>query len=335
MAISVKTRKMLWGRSGNRCNYPNCRIELVMDATETDDESIIGEECHIVGRTENGPRGISHLSKEKRDKYNNLILLCRNHHKMVDDQTNIYTVERLNKIKKDHERWVSESLSYDLKKQREDEIYAHYVEEWSRLTNLNNWTNWSSWVLGSWEPEISIETNEQLAQLRIWLFNRIWHGRYPNLEDSFRNFLHVLKDFYDVFHVHSEKMQDKYCTIKFYKLDWHEQERYNKLAKEYDFHVALVMDLMIELTRAANYVCDMVRADLMPSFRLEEGILLVSHGPDENFSYQTIRPEYRHSERSSIPYPGLKQFLTDREGRDFCFGIGESIDDPKFLRWYS
>ncbi len=34
MAISLKTQKMLWGRSGNRCAV--CRTELVVDRTETD-----------------------------------------------------------------------------------------------------------------------------------------------------------------------------------------------------------------------------------------------------------------------------------------------------------
>ncbi|MCH1643274.1 HNH endonuclease, partial [Paenibacillus timonensis] len=75
MSISSKTRKMLWGRAANRCAI--CKIELVMDETETDDESVIGDECHIVAREEDGPRGESILSKEQRDKYNNLILLYK------------------------------------------------------------------------------------------------------------------------------------------------------------------------------------------------------------------------------------------------------------------
>lgn len=48
---------------------PDCRIELVMDVNETDDPSLIGEECHIVAREENGPRGASPLTDEQRDLY--------------------------------------------------------------------------------------------------------------------------------------------------------------------------------------------------------------------------------------------------------------------------
>ncbi len=48
---------MLWGRSGNMCAFPECKKELVMDESETDDPSVIGEEAHIVGRKQTGPRG--------------------------------------------------------------------------------------------------------------------------------------------------------------------------------------------------------------------------------------------------------------------------------------
>jgi hypothetical protein len=65
MAISGKTRKILWGRSGNRCAI--CRRELVMDATDLDDESVTGDECHIVARKPIGTRGDSPLRLRERE----------------------------------------------------------------------------------------------------------------------------------------------------------------------------------------------------------------------------------------------------------------------------
>jgi hypothetical protein len=109
MTITDKTRKILWARSGNRCAI--CRRELVNESTEIDDEAIIGEECHIVAREVNGPRGNSPLPIDERDKLANLILLCRNHHKEIDDQFNTFTVEVLKKIKAEHESWVREKLT--------------------------------------------------------------------------------------------------------------------------------------------------------------------------------------------------------------------------------
>lgn len=104
-----KTRKILWGRSGNRCAV--CRRELVIDAAPADDESIVGDECHIVSGKEQGPRHDPAFPAERLDKPENLILLCRVHHKMVDDQYETYTVEVLRKLKANHEKWVSSALA--------------------------------------------------------------------------------------------------------------------------------------------------------------------------------------------------------------------------------
>jgi hypothetical protein len=109
MAISDKTRKSLWGRSGNRCAF--CRRELVINGTQVDDESIVGEECHIISGKLNGPRYRPEFLAANIDEAANLILLCRVHHKMVDDQSETYTVEELKELRFNHERWVSVSLS--------------------------------------------------------------------------------------------------------------------------------------------------------------------------------------------------------------------------------
>ena len=111
MAISDKTRKILWGRSGNRCAL--CRKELVLDATSASDESVVGEECHIVSGKDQGPRYDPTFPPERLDEPENLTLLCRNHHKMVDDQRKTYTVERLQSLKATHESWVSSTLNED------------------------------------------------------------------------------------------------------------------------------------------------------------------------------------------------------------------------------
>jgi hypothetical protein len=74
MAISLRTAKMLWGRGAGRCSMPECRQPLVIDCTETDNEALIGDMCHMVAESEDGPRGQSPLRREERDQYDNLIL---------------------------------------------------------------------------------------------------------------------------------------------------------------------------------------------------------------------------------------------------------------------
>src|SRR6266540_301575 len=64
MTISDKTRKLLWGRSGNRCAY--CRRELVMTAVK-DNDAIVGDECHIYAKNAGGPRNNLSISIDELD----------------------------------------------------------------------------------------------------------------------------------------------------------------------------------------------------------------------------------------------------------------------------
>lgn len=111
MGISDRSRKILWAQSGNRCAF--CQQKLVMDKTERDVESIVGDECHIVAQSPNGPRGDISWTEDQLHDYENLILLCKTHHKLIDDQPLTFTKEILIQIKKRHEQWVNLSLERD------------------------------------------------------------------------------------------------------------------------------------------------------------------------------------------------------------------------------
>lgn len=131
MTITDKTRKILWGRAASRCSI--CRHDLVMKATIKDDEAVIGEECHIVARELKGSRGESLLPLSERDDYKNLILLCRNHHKEVDDQPNKYTTKLLHTIKENHESWVRENLTKEYKEPKQ--FFVFRVDSGRQLCN--------------------------------------------------------------------------------------------------------------------------------------------------------------------------------------------------------
>jgi hypothetical protein len=110
MAITTRTRKSLWAKSGNRCAI--CRLELVQ-YEEGEGNLIIGQECHIISSKPYGPRGNQKLHCSDFDDFENLILLCANDHTRIDTFTDIYTVEKLIKLKKSHEEWVKSTLSVD------------------------------------------------------------------------------------------------------------------------------------------------------------------------------------------------------------------------------
>ncbi|MFI7003438.1 HNH endonuclease [Nocardia sp. NPDC050175] len=107
MTIEARDRKILWARSHNSCAI--CKQPLVVDATETDRESVVGDEAHIVAQSSGGPRA-SLIPTADLNKYENLILLCKVHHKQIDDQPGSYTAERLRQLKAEHERWAHEKF---------------------------------------------------------------------------------------------------------------------------------------------------------------------------------------------------------------------------------
>ncbi|MGY1431597.1 HNH endonuclease [Streptomyces sp. MN12] len=109
MAISDKSMKILWALSGGCCAI--CRTALVIPReVEADDHSAIGEMAHIHPQSPGGPRGNVPFTGN-RDHHSNLVLLCGNHHKVVDDQENGWPVERMKKLKADHETWVASTLT--------------------------------------------------------------------------------------------------------------------------------------------------------------------------------------------------------------------------------
>ena len=101
---SEKTLKLLFGLSGNRCAHPDCSSKLIADATPHDDLSIVGHIAHIDSVTAKGPRPcpLENVSEEFINGYDNLLLLCRNHHALVDGQESSFPVETLKQWKLDH-----------------------------------------------------------------------------------------------------------------------------------------------------------------------------------------------------------------------------------------
>jgi len=325
MTISVKTQKMLWGRAAGRCSRPDCRQDLFEDETEADDPTLVGENCHIVAESDDGPRGDPSMPLERRNSYGNLILLCRDHHKVIDAQEGEYTVLRLHEMKATHEAWVAAQLGFDAAKQRDDELYAGIVEKWEQLAHVGEWLGWSSYVLGAGQPRMRVEIDRDLEELRSWLLGRIWPCRYPELKYAFENFRQVLGDFQETFRKHAELVGDSTIrqTRKFYKIPEWDPERYQRLGGQYDFHVDLVQDLMLELSRAANLICDRVRQFVIHSYRLAAGRLVVQSGPTMDGAFHDFVVEYSAEERAhDYPYPGLLAFLTERQKRDRHFGNG-------------
>lgn len=107
-----QTIKQLFGLSGNICCFPKCTVNLI-DKTSN---QVIGEVCHIKAKNPLGLRYDINQSDSERNAFDNLILMCPTHHSVIDSDEESYTVERLVKMKKDHESKfkVREDISDEL-----------------------------------------------------------------------------------------------------------------------------------------------------------------------------------------------------------------------------
>src|SRR6185437_2919073 len=107
---SRPTQKRLFALSGNRCAFPDCPTPLT-DRTPTG--SVVGEVCHIKGEKPTAPRYDKNQSDEARHGFENLILLCNVHHKIVDDNVEEYSVDALTAMKERHETKLDGKESVD------------------------------------------------------------------------------------------------------------------------------------------------------------------------------------------------------------------------------
>lgn len=87
-----------------------CRESVIYDESG-DGRSLVGEVAHIVGDKPGAARGVSSLTQAERDAPANLMLLCRKHHKIIDDNEAEYDVGRLHTIRKEYLAWLAAQLA--------------------------------------------------------------------------------------------------------------------------------------------------------------------------------------------------------------------------------
>jgi hypothetical protein len=175
MGLSNPDRKMLWARAGNRCSYRHgdevCNELLVSQ----DGATLVnnGEECHIVGEKPGAARYVDDYAD--RDTYSNRIVMCRNHHKLIDDNEDVYTAEVLQKMKASHEDAIARATEEGSIERVviRDSQFRTVVEEAGRAVGmevtqpaeLSNVTS-ELWV-GNAEEAIGFSTNQTLTGITV------------------------------------------------------------------------------------------------------------------------------------------------------------------------
>lgn len=124
---SLTTIKRLFALSNNVCAFPRCNTNIVADSG-----SVTGKICHIKAKSSKGPRFDPNQTNEERNAPSNLILLCAQHHDIIDKEPAIYTVEILQEIKSEHEKRGRKELLPN------DSIFAGIILNDYRKINIAN-----------------------------------------------------------------------------------------------------------------------------------------------------------------------------------------------------
>ena len=107
--LSVPTLKKVFAPCGNECAYPGCTAPIVDD----DSGIVVGEISHIKGKSPQGPRYDPNQTREERNGYENLLLMCNPHNKIIDheDTRDKFPVNLLREFKTKHESKFRRSLT--------------------------------------------------------------------------------------------------------------------------------------------------------------------------------------------------------------------------------
>lgn len=105
-SVTDKVKLRLWVSAGGRCQYPGCNKPLYRDDL-TLAEMNRSNVAHIIADSSDGPRGDAVLSKELAAEFCNLMLMCYDHHHLIDNEGLAdHPVEALRAVKAEHERRI-------------------------------------------------------------------------------------------------------------------------------------------------------------------------------------------------------------------------------------
>lgn len=104
-SIPVNTARQLWAQCGGYCQRPTCNKSLF--ASVGDDTVSLANVAHIIGHGANGPRSEPELAEHiEKDGLGNLIMLCLECHKIVDELERSFSADQMRGWKADHSKKI-------------------------------------------------------------------------------------------------------------------------------------------------------------------------------------------------------------------------------------
>jgi hypothetical protein len=122
MADSKKSRRslragvanLLWGRAAGRCEFEGCARQLTRESITKRDGNY-ADRAHILPIGECGPRATSGTPATTINSIDNLMLVCHEHHVLIDRHPAEYPEDRLLAMKREHEDRVRRATDFTVR----------------------------------------------------------------------------------------------------------------------------------------------------------------------------------------------------------------------------
>jgi hypothetical protein len=142
----------------------------------------------------------------------------------------------------------------------------------------------------------------------------VWPNTLPELECALKKLTYETHEAILTFceHCkHSEAEENILVEERFYKSrGWIENDDvYRALFNEYDAWQKKCHNHLVEATKAANWLADVVRRDLNPLFFATKGKFFVIMGPYDGLEFRSFFFEYKEKEKKRIINHCLKDKL--------------------------
>lgn len=129
--IRPSDTKKLFALSSNQCAAPDCNNKMISD----DGKSVHGQIAHISAASDDGPRYDANMTEEQRRSFDNLILLCPQCHKKIDDSPENYPAKDIRSWKDDHE---SNAVSTNKALAEHTSVINQHAEKIYNIEHIDN-----------------------------------------------------------------------------------------------------------------------------------------------------------------------------------------------------
>lgn len=181
-----------------------------------------------------------------------------------------------------------------------ESIYIPYFEQIFDYLNVEQYQYWCYHLAVDGGTKIQVEQYDQLHLLIKYINSRPLRIEFADWNNLMSNLNLLIADLISVLDRHLKTFGKDYYTIdRFYKKDLYNANYENDLIL-YKEEIYLISDLVFELTRLSNLILNRIR-EIKPDFLLHSGLLIIPGTKWNTF-------EYRDSEISCSPYPGLFEF---------------------------